>query len=108
MITPQSVAVEGIGFGPLHIAVRGFATGADAAPFRALWKQAGSVAHVFTHFELELTVYRGYVDAAPPPGHWWSKDLAGEALPNLMRKAIEVALPGSSKKAPAKSAKRKT
>lgn len=83
------------------------ATGADAAPFRALWKPAGAIAHVFTHFELELTVYRGYVDAAPPPGHWWSKNLANEALPNLMRKAIEAALPGSSKKQPAKPAKRK-
>jgi len=82
-------------------------TGADAAPFRALWKQVGSVEHVFTHFELELTVYRGYVDAAPLPGHWWSKNVTGEALPNLMRKAIEVALPGSSKQ-PVKPAKRKS
>ncbi len=83
------------------------ATGADAAPFRALWKPVGAVSHVFTHFELELTVYRGYVDAPPPPGNWWSKDLAGEALPNLMRKAIEAALPGGSKRQakPAKSKK---
>jgi FMN phosphatase YigB (HAD superfamily) len=56
------------------------ATGADAAPFRALWKPVGSISHVFTHFELELAVYRGYVDGAPPPGHWWSKDVSGEAL----------------------------
>ncbi|MGB3500427.1 MAG: A/G-specific adenine glycosylase [Mesorhizobium sp.] len=80
-------------------------TGAAAAPIRALWQARESVSHVFTHFELELSVYRGYVDAAPPPGHWWSTDYRKEALPNLMKKVIEAALDGQGR--PAKTGKRK-
>ena len=67
-------------------------TGLEAAPFAADWKRCGVVRHVFTHFELELAVYRADTDVSPPPGHWWTKDYRAEALPTLMKKVIEVAL----------------
>lgn len=74
--------------------------GSDAshAPFAADWHRHGAVSHVFTHFALELSVFRAdMVDIAAPPGHWWSPplELGGEALPTVMKKAIEAALPGA-------------
>nr|MCU0831817.1 NUDIX domain-containing protein [Rhizobiaceae bacterium] len=69
------------------------ATGADAAPFPARWRFAGSVTHVFTHFTLELEVWRGEAALPRGPG-WWSQKLDAEALPALMRKAIIRALEG--------------
>lgn len=81
-------------------------TGADAAPFAAPWRPAGSIRHVFTHFELELSVWRADgVSRAAPQGWWWSQpdELAGEALPTVMKKAIEAAVPGSTaRRKPAK------
>jgi A/G-specific adenine glycosylase len=71
------------------------------APFPADWKETGTVIHVFTHFRLELTVFRAEVGRMKtPPGAWWSRPdaLAGEALPSVMKKAIEAALPGATKK----------
>ncbi len=68
------------------------ATGLEAAPFEADWKRCGDVRHVFTHFELELTVYRADADIPAPPGHWWSLNYKSEALPTLMKKVIEAAL----------------
>jgi A/G-specific adenine glycosylase len=76
------------------------ATDASAAPMPGNWRPAGSVVHVFTHFELELSIYRADVaDTAAPAGHWWSAgaDLRSEALPTLMKKAIEAAVPGVTK-----------
>ncbi len=77
------------------------ATARDA-PFPADWREAGMVVHVFTHFRLELTVYcaRHVRVAKVPPGAWWSvpASLPGEALPSVMKKAIEAALPGATKK----------
>jgi A/G-specific adenine glycosylase len=59
------------------------------------------VVHVFTHFRLELTVFVGAVAPAmvAPAGHWWSLPDAvrGEALPTVMKKAIEAAVPGATK-----------
>jgi A/G-specific adenine glycosylase len=60
---------------------------------RVAWrKMAGVVRHVFTHFPLELTVYRGEVprDAAAPAGTRWIAiaQLGNEALPSLMRKVV--------------------
>ncbi|CAG0962184.1 Adenine DNA glycosylase [Rhizobiaceae bacterium] len=69
----------------------------QAAPLAADWIAAGKVLHVFTHFELELSVYRAAVpDFAPPPGHRWARpdDIHDEALPTVMKKAIEAAIPG--------------
>ncbi len=55
-------------------------------------RKAGVVTHVFTHFPLELVIYSAEVGARtrPPAGMRWVPiaTLAGEALPNVMRKAI--------------------
>jgi A/G-specific adenine glycosylase len=72
-------------------------TGIGAAPFKAAWMRCGAVRHVFTHFELELTVYRADLSISPPPGHWWSGDYRAEALPTLMKKVIEAALADETK-----------
>ncbi len=71
------------------------------APFDAEWKVAGSITHVFTHFELELTVYVTHLQPrAAPAGHWWSapRDIHSEALPTVMKKVIEAAVPGATRK----------
>jgi A/G-specific adenine glycosylase len=74
-------------------------TGAKAAPFAAEWRPAGSIRHVFTHFELDLSVYRAEIDGtALPEGCWWSSSIQEEALPTVMKKAIEAAVPGITKK----------
>jgi len=62
------------------------------------WRRvAGAIRHVFTHFPLELTVYVADVPArmpAPAGTRWVAiADLAGEALPSLMRKVLAHALP---------------
>jgi A/G-specific adenine glycosylase len=69
-----------------------------SAPVSAQWwVLPGNVVHVFTHFRLEMTVYRALVseDAsltlwADPERCRWVKrrDLHGEALPSVMRKLI--------------------
>ncbi|GIL02051.1 MAG: A/G-specific adenine glycosylase [Alphaproteobacteria bacterium] len=77
------------------------ATGIEAAPFAAPWLPAGGVRHVFTHFALELEVWRARLDRRPAAEGWWSAPdaLAGEALPSVMRKVIEAAIPGATKRA---------
>jgi A/G-specific adenine glycosylase len=57
------------------------------------WRRVpGVVRHVFTHFPLELVIYAADVPAgasAPNGARWVALDaIAGEALPNLMRKVI--------------------
>jgi A/G-specific adenine glycosylase len=81
----------------------------DAAPFDAEWtKVRGNVAHVFTHFRLEMTVFRAEIapDLLPPAGYWWSRpeELAGEALPTAMKKAIAAAVPDAFRRGPRKAA----
>ncbi|MBD8893034.1 A/G-specific adenine glycosylase [Roseibium litorale] len=55
----------------------------------------GVVRHTFTHFHLELTIFRAMVpdNAGLPENCWWSppQDLPDEALPTVMRKAIDAA-----------------
>ena len=76
-------------------------TGAGAAPFAAEWLPSGSIRHVFTHFELDLTVYRTEIgEFALPEGWWWSSSIHDEALPTVMKKAIEAAVPGITKRRP--------
>jgi len=57
---------------------------------------AGKIRHVFTHFSLDLTVWKARTgsDMPAPPGHWWStpKSLPDEALPTVMRKVIAAAM----------------
>lgn len=73
------------------------------APFAANWQAAGTVIHVFTHFRLELNVFCARVAAVKkaPSGCRWAPaaSLSTEALPSVMRKAIEAALPGATKRA---------
>jgi len=57
------------------------------------WRRvAGVVRHVFTHFPLELSVYAAEFPArtpAPTGTRWVAlTDIAGEALPSLMRKVL--------------------
>lgn len=71
----------------------------DAAPFPARWRRTGEVEHVFTHFRLLLTVFHAEIVAAPAgTDGFWSREVAGEALPTVMKKAIESALPGATKR----------
>lgn len=72
----------------------------SAAPFAAKWEVSGSISHVFTHFALELTVFRAEIPEKPVEnGGWWARleDIHTEALPTVMKKAIEAAIPGSTK-----------
>ncbi|WP_127596458.1 A/G-specific adenine glycosylase [Nitratireductor alexandrii] len=82
------------------------AGGLEAAPFAAGWRTAGEIRHVFTHFELRLSVYHARFDDDAPAGHWWSPRhlVHGEALPTVMKKAIEAAIPGATRKPPAPGA----
>ena len=77
-------------------------TDTESAPFAAKWQRAGRITHVFTHFSLDLDVF--HAEAAldqTPDGHFWSNvaDLAGEALPSVMKKVIEATIPGATKRA---------
>lgn len=76
------------------------ATTQAAAPFPADWKRAGAISHVFTHFALELEIFLARSNGETPAGHFWSlrQDISGEALPTVMKKAIEAAIPGATKK----------
>jgi A/G-specific adenine glycosylase len=72
----------------------------NAAPLKTKWRKLpGVVSHVFTHFPLELTVFLSTVPraTAAPKGARWApvKTLAGEALPNVMRKVIAHAFDNS-------------
>ncbi len=69
-------------------------------PLRAEWDALPSpVEHVFTHFALRLKIERATVglETPAPPGHWWATRLSEEALPSVMKKAIEAAYPGATK-----------
>jgi len=64
---------------------------------RIIWRRVpGLVRHVFTHFPLELSVYVAEIPPrtpAPPGTRWVAvSELAGEALPSLMRKVVAHAL----------------
>ena len=87
------------------------ASDTSEAPFGGDWEDCGSIKHVFTHFELNLKVYRQVIENHAPtarerygnnarPEHWWSSahELPNEALPSVMKKAIELALPHATRK----------
>ncbi len=74
-----------------------------SAPLDLDWRKVpGKVVHVFTHFRLELDVLTGNANQqlAPPEGNWWSSpdQIPGEALPSVMKKVVEAALPGATKR----------
>ncbi|MEZ5853706.1 MAG: A/G-specific adenine glycosylase [Hyphomicrobiaceae bacterium] len=74
----------------------------QSAPLRAeWWPVTGQVTHTFTHFRLELLVYRAVVPvdrqldlwADPDRCRWVARrDLAKSALPSVMRKVIAHAI----------------
>jgi A/G-specific adenine glycosylase len=75
----------------------------DAAPIAGNWQiSARDVEHTFTHFHLVLNVRhaRFAMATAVPDEAWWSpaEALPYEALPSVMKKAIEAVLPGATKK----------
>ncbi|WP_075215774.1 A/G-specific adenine glycosylase [Mongoliimonas terrestris] len=74
--------------------------GIASAPFPADWRPAGRVEHTFTHFHLILSVLTAEADAPAPADSWWAprSAVADEALPTVMRKAVEAALPGATRR----------
>jgi A/G-specific adenine glycosylase len=74
-------------------------TGKAAHPFAADWKFAGRAKHTFTHFHLTLEVWHCVLEGEMTGNGWWVpvSDLANEALPTVMKKAITVALPETFK-----------
>lgn len=68
----------------------------SSVPLKADWHRcAERVAHVFTHFPLELVVYVARVPARTktPDGMRFVplRDVPGEAFPNVMRKVLRIA-----------------
>lgn len=62
-------------------------------PFAAAWtRRAGRIEHTFTHFHLELEIWRTRVplERPAPDGQTWvsQQNLDGEALPSVMRKIV--------------------
>ena len=75
----------------------GWSAGGDGAgeyPVEGAWQPLGLVRHTFTHFTIELSVERLFVEAPPPgEGLWWSTAKIYEAgLPTLFAKAARLAL----------------
>ncbi len=70
-------------------------TTAEHAPFAGEWQACGAITHVFTHFELRLSVYRLAVPPGEEPPGWWVpvEALGAEALPTVMKKVITQAIP---------------
>ena len=66
-----------------------------AWPFATAWKDAGEVRHVFTHFELHMTVLSAEApeDWAPVDGGFYAIDsLKDVGLPSVMMKAAKLGL----------------
>lgn len=75
----------------------------DAAPYEGEWPHnCGTIKHTFTHFHLEIIVVKTTFHDDQPAAEncWWAKneDIPHEALPTVMKKIIEAALPGLTKK----------
>ena len=72
-------------------------TAATAAPFAGDWRPQGVISHVFTHFELRLSIFRADVRKTARNDGWWQAidKLEGEALPTVMKKAISQAIAGA-------------
>ena len=67
--------------------------GLAEAPVSADWHDAGSVAHVFTHFALDLRVMAAALPAEIEDGEWWPIDRIEEAgLPTLFARAAARAI----------------
>jgi A/G-specific adenine glycosylase len=67
----------------------------EARPFKADWRHAGQVRHVFTHFALELDVYCAEAPAGWRPAEGVMapvRDLDAAGLPSVMMKAARLGL----------------
>lgn len=65
------------------------------APFAGDWQFSGQIEHIFTHFSLRLDVYLAEnIDEKSVGNGWWCElsQLQHEALPTVMKKAINQAL----------------
>jgi A/G-specific adenine glycosylase len=72
----------------------------SAQPFAAPWEPCGTITHIFTHFELRLSIYRAKVANENKTGNGWWEPLASleaQALPTVMKKAIAQAIPHAFK-----------
>ena len=68
--------------------------GLAEAPIAADWREAGEVRHVFTHFELRLTVFAATVERFKAAGFAHPvAALEQAALPTVMRKCVALAEP---------------
>jgi len=65
------------------------------APFAAGWHYCGKISHIFTHFRLELNVYKAAAPTDFGGNGFWVKapELPHEALPTVFKKAFATALP---------------
>jgi A/G-specific adenine glycosylase len=68
------------------------APGAADAPFPAAWREIGAIRHVFTHFELTLTVFIAAAPDDPSADGIWASRAELGALPSVMRKVAALAL----------------
>ncbi|HEV7229501.1 A/G-specific adenine glycosylase [Brevundimonas sp.] len=80
---------KGLLGGMLGLPTAGWGGGEDAPPGSGPWRDAGSVAHVFTHFSLTLEVQVGR-DGGDLI--WTEAEAARAVLPTVFRKALERAL----------------
>ncbi|MBU3077995.1 A/G-specific adenine glycosylase [Sphingomonas quercus] len=66
--------------------------GLAGAPAEAGWRDAGHIAHVFTHFALDLRVVTALTGERTIAGQWWPVERLAEAgLPTVFAKAAERA-----------------
>ncbi|MFC6620861.1 A/G-specific adenine glycosylase [Novosphingobium panipatense] len=71
------------------------ADGSGGEPLKGLWRTAGRVGHVFSHFalELEVALHCGTRVQAMGEGEWWPLERLDEAgLPTVFAKAARLAL----------------
>lgn len=66
-------------------------------PIHAKWqRKAGNITHTFTHFHLELEIWRSAsaIDSPPPESMFWipRKEIHAQALPSVMRKIVDAML----------------
>lgn len=68
-------------------------TDKTSAPIVSQWTKSGIARHTFTHFHLELTVWKAHTETISEIDGWWCKreNLSDEALPTLMRKVLATA-----------------
>ena len=68
---------------------------ANAKPAERNWQKSSiEVRHIFTHFELRLTVYHAEMPEAEKPEGLWAplKNIKAYALPSVMTKVLKAAL----------------